>query len=66
MREFGLTPLTGCPTDQHRLFEPERAIAISMFETHSLSLALLLASVALLVVVLLPNIRAKREEAFQE
>jgi putative tricarboxylic transport membrane protein len=38
----------------------------SVFLTHPLSLALLLISAALLVVVLLPNIRAKREEAFQE
>jgi hypothetical protein len=64
VREFGLTPLTGCPADKRRLFEPDRAIAISVFVTHPLSLALLLVSVALLVVV--PNIRAKREEAFQE
>jgi putative tricarboxylic transport membrane protein len=34
--------------------------------TQPLSLALLVLSLALLVVVLLPNIRAKREEAFQE
>ncbi|MGE3290637.1 MAG: tripartite tricarboxylate transporter permease [Geminicoccaceae bacterium] len=38
----------------------------TVFFTHPLSLALLLISAALLVVVLLPNIRAKREEAFQE
>jgi TctA family transporter len=38
----------------------------SVFVTHPLSLALLLVAAALLVVVLLPNIRAKREEAFQE
>jgi putative tricarboxylic transport membrane protein len=48
-----------------------RAMIISrgnaaVFVTHPLSLALLLISLALLVVVLLPNIRAKREEAFQE
>ena len=48
-----------------------RAMIISrgdatVFVTHPLSLALLLVSAALLVVVLLPNIRAKREEAFQE
>ena len=48
-----------------------RAMIISrgnatVFFTHPLSLALLLISAALLVVVLLPNIRAKREEAFQE
>jgi putative tricarboxylic transport membrane protein len=38
----------------------------SVFVTHPLSLVLLLISAALLVVVLLPNIRARREEAFQE
>jgi putative tricarboxylic transport membrane protein len=38
----------------------------TVFVTHPLSLALLLVSLALLVVVLLPNIRAKRDEAFQE
>jgi TctA family transporter len=38
----------------------------SVFVTHPLSLALLLVAAALLVVVLLPTIRAKREEAFQE
>ena len=48
-----------------------RAMIISrgnpaVFVTHPLSLALLLISLALLVIVLLPNIRAKREEAFQE
>ena len=48
-----------------------RAMIISrgdatVFLTHPLSLVLLLISAALLVVVLLPNIRAKREEAFQE
>jgi putative tricarboxylic transport membrane protein len=48
-----------------------RAMIISrgnatVFVTHPLSLALLVLSAALLVVVLLPNIRAKREEAFQE
>jgi TctA family transporter len=48
-----------------------RAMIISrgdptVFVTHPLSLALLLISAALLVIVLLPNIRAKREEAFQE
>jgi TctA family transporter len=48
-----------------------RAMIISrgdptVFVTHPLSLALLLVSLALLVVVLLPTIRAKREEAFQE
>jgi putative tricarboxylic transport membrane protein len=48
-----------------------RAMIISrgspaVFVTHPLSLGLLLVSLALLVVVLLPNIRAKREEAFQE
>src|SRR5215207_2379697 len=48
-----------------------RAMIISrgspaVFVTHPLSLGLLLVSLALLTVVLLPNIRAKREEAFQE
>lgn len=48
-----------------------RAMTISrgdptVFVTHPLSLVLLLASAALLTVVLLPSIRAKREEAFQE
>ena len=48
-----------------------RAMIISrgdatVFVTHPLSLALLLVSLALLAVVLLPTIRAKREEAFQE
>src|SRR5687767_13615480 len=48
-----------------------RAMIISrgdatVFVTHPLGLALLLVSAALLAVVLLPNIRAKREEAFQE
>ena len=48
-----------------------RAMIISrgdatVFVTHPLSLVLLLISAALLAVVLLPNIRAKREEAFQE
>jgi putative tricarboxylic transport membrane protein len=38
----------------------------TVFVTHPLSLGLLMASLALLVIVLLPNIRAKREEAFQE
>ena len=38
----------------------------SVFVTHPLSLGLLLVSLALLIVVLLPNIRAKRDEAFQE
>jgi TctA family transporter len=38
----------------------------SVFVTHPLSLVLLLLSAALLAVVLLPAIRAKREEAFQE
>ena len=38
----------------------------TVFVTHPLSLALLMASLALLVVALLPTIRAKREEAFQE
>jgi TctA family transporter len=48
-----------------------RAMIISrgdptVFVTRPLSLALLVVSLALLVVVLLPTIRAKREEAFQE
>ena len=48
-----------------------RAMSISrgnpaVFITHPLSLALLLVSLALPIVVLLPYIRAKREEAFQE
>src|SRR3954466_3087163 len=48
-----------------------RAMIISrgsaaVFVTHPLSLGLLLVAAALLVVVLLPNTRAKREEAFQE
>ena len=48
-----------------------RAMIISrgdatVFVTHPLSLALLLISAALLTIVLLPNIKAKREEAFQE
>ena len=48
-----------------------RAMIISrgdptVFVTHPLSLALLLLSAALLALVLMPNIRAKREEAFQE
>ena len=48
-----------------------RAMIISrgdptVFVTHPLSLALLLIAAALLAVVLLPTIRAKREEAFQE
>jgi hypothetical protein len=48
-----------------------RAMIISrgdatVFVIHPLSLALLMVSLALLVVVLLATIRAKREEAFQE
>ena len=48
-----------------------RAMIISrgnatVFVTHPLSLALLLISPALLILVLMPNIRAKRDEAFQE
>ena len=48
-----------------------RAMIISrgspaVFVTHPLSLALLGISLALLVVVLLPSIRSKRDEAFQE
>src|SRR5215207_3945984 len=48
-----------------------RAMIISrgspaVFVTHPLSLGLLLISLALLVIVLMPNIRAKRDEAFQE
>ena len=38
----------------------------TMFATQPLSLGLLLASAALLLVVVMPNIRAKREEAFSE
>ena len=38
----------------------------TVFVTQPLSLVLLLLSAALLVLVLLPNIRAKREEAFTE
>jgi TctA family transporter len=38
----------------------------SVFVTRPLSLALLIATVALIVIVALPSIRAKREEAFQE
>ena len=40
--------------------------SVAVFVTHPLSLGLLLISAALLAVVLMPNIRAKREEAFQE
>ena len=48
-----------------------RAMIISrgdatVFVTRPLSLALLALSLAVLVVVLLPNVRAKRDEAFQE
>ncbi len=48
-----------------------RAMIISrgdatVFLTRPLSLALLAVSLAVLVVVLLPNVRAKRDEAFQE
>jgi TctA family transporter len=48
-----------------------RAMIISrgdatVFLTRPLSLALLAISLAVLVVVLLPNVRAKRDEAFQE
>jgi TctA family transporter len=48
-----------------------RAMIISrgdpmVFVTHPLSLALLLIALALLVIVVMPNIRAKREEAFHE
>jgi putative tricarboxylic transport membrane protein len=38
----------------------------TVFVTQPLSLGLLLASAALLLVVVMPNIRAKREEAFSE
>jgi TctA family transporter len=38
----------------------------SVFVTHPLSLVLLLTALALIVVVVLPTIRAKREEAFSE
>jgi putative tricarboxylic transport membrane protein len=48
-----------------------RAMIISrgdatVFLTRPLSLALLALAVGVLVVVLLPTVRAKREEAFQE
>ena len=48
-----------------------RAMIISrgsaaVFFTHPLSLGLLLVSAALLALVLMPNIRSKRKEAFQE
>ncbi len=48
-----------------------RAMTISrgdatVFISHPLSLGLLVCSAALLIVVLLPSIRSKREEAFQE
>jgi putative tricarboxylic transport membrane protein len=38
----------------------------TVFVTHPLSLALLIISLALLIIVVLPNVRAKREEAFTE
>ncbi len=38
----------------------------AVFFTHPLSLALLLVALALLIVVVLPAVRKKREEAFQE
>jgi TctA family transporter len=38
----------------------------TIFVTHPLSLALLLIALALLVIVIMPNIRARREEAFHE
>jgi putative tricarboxylic transport membrane protein len=38
----------------------------SVFVTHPLSLALLVISLALLIIVVMPNIRAKREEAVRE
>jgi TctA family transporter len=37
-----------------------------VFVTHPLSLGLLAVSLALLIVVIMPGIRAKREEAFSE
>jgi putative tricarboxylic transport membrane protein len=48
-----------------------RAMLISrgdatVFVTHPLSLALLVVAAALLAVVVMPNVRARREEAFQE
>ena len=48
-----------------------RAMLISrgdatVFVTHPLSLALLVTAAALLAVVLMPTVRARREEAFQE
>ena len=47
-----------------------RAMVISrgnatVFVTHPLSLALLVVAAGLLILVLMPNIRAKRDEAFQ-
>ena len=39
---------------------------LSVFITHPISAGLLLAALALLVPIGLPNIRKKREEAFQE
>jgi putative tricarboxylic transport membrane protein len=38
----------------------------TVFVTQPLSLALLVVSLALLIIVVMPNIRAKREEAFSE
>jgi putative tricarboxylic transport membrane protein len=38
----------------------------TVFVTQPLSLALLIVSLTLLVIVVMPNIRAKREEAFSE
>jgi putative tricarboxylic transport membrane protein len=48
-----------------------RAMLISrgdatVFVNHPLSLALLVVAAALLAVVVMPNVRARREEAFQE
>jgi TctA family transporter len=38
----------------------------SVFVTHPLSLGLLLVAAALLIVVVMPTVRSKREEAFSE
>ena len=38
----------------------------SVFVTHPLSLGLLLVAAALLVIVVMPTVRSKREEAFSE
>ena len=38
----------------------------TVFVTHPLSLTLLVMALGLLLIVVMPNIRAKREEAFSE